>query len=96
MPKRDSTLTAFGRNVARIRAERGFSYLSGTERGGAEWRANATRSRYTDNREARKPCGMAKPDPVLKACGFFLKRHRLDSSSIDTRPHADFMGGSSE
>ena len=46
MPKRDSTLTAFGRNVARIRAERGFSqdklaekaemdrtYLSGIERG---------------------------------------------------------------
>ena len=25
MPKRDSTLTAFGRNVARIRAERGYS-----------------------------------------------------------------------
>ena len=46
MPKRDSTLAAFGRNVARIRAERGFSqdqlaekaeldrtYLSGIERG---------------------------------------------------------------
>ncbi len=46
MPKRDSTLTAFGRNVARIRAERGYSqdelaekadldrtYLSGIERG---------------------------------------------------------------
>jgi len=25
MPKRDPTLTAFGRNVARLRAERGFS-----------------------------------------------------------------------
>ena len=46
MPKRDPTLTIFGRNVARIRAERGFSqdklaesadldrtYLSGIERG---------------------------------------------------------------
>ena len=46
MPKRDSTLAAFGRNVARFRAERGFSqdklaeksdidrtYLSGIERG---------------------------------------------------------------
>ena len=46
MPKRDSTLAAFGRNVARICAERGFSqdklaekaeldrtYLSGIERG---------------------------------------------------------------
>jgi transcriptional regulator with XRE-family HTH domain len=46
MPKRDPTLAAFGRNVARIRAERGFSqdklaekaeldrtYLSGIERG---------------------------------------------------------------
>jgi transcriptional regulator with XRE-family HTH domain len=46
MPKRDETLTAFGRNVARFRNERGFSqdklaegadldrtYLSGIERG---------------------------------------------------------------
>ena len=46
MPKRDSTLADLGRNVARIRAERGFSqdklaekaeldrtYLSGIERG---------------------------------------------------------------
>jgi transcriptional regulator with XRE-family HTH domain len=46
MPKRDHTLTLFGRNVARIRGERGFSqdtlaekadldrtYLSGIERG---------------------------------------------------------------
>ena len=46
MPKRDTTLTAFGRNVARLRADRGFSqdklaekaeidrtYLSGIERG---------------------------------------------------------------
>jgi transcriptional regulator with XRE-family HTH domain len=46
MPKRDPTLAAFGRNVARIRAVRGFSqdqlaekadldrtYLSGIERG---------------------------------------------------------------
>ena len=46
MPVRDKTLAAFGRNVARIRAERGFSqdklaekadldrtYLSGIERG---------------------------------------------------------------
>ncbi len=46
MPKRDATLTAFGRNVARFRAECGFSqdklaekadldrtYLSGIERG---------------------------------------------------------------
>jgi transcriptional regulator with XRE-family HTH domain len=46
MPKRDRTLTAFGRNVARRRADRGFSqdklaelaeldrtYLSGIERG---------------------------------------------------------------
>ena len=46
MPKRDPTLTAFGRNVARLRADRGFSqdklaekadidrtYLSGIERG---------------------------------------------------------------
>ena len=46
MPKRDRTLTAFGRNVARLRAARGFSqdklaeladidrtYLSGIERG---------------------------------------------------------------
>lgn len=96
MPKRDSTLAAFGRNVARIRAERGFSCLSGIERGGAEWRANATHSRYTNNREAPKPCGMVKPDPVLQACGFFLKRHRLDSSSIDTEPHADFIEGRSE
>jgi transcriptional regulator with XRE-family HTH domain len=46
MPKRDPTLAAFGRNVARLRADRGFSqdklaekaeldrtYLSGIERG---------------------------------------------------------------
>ena len=46
MPKRDSTLAGFGRNVARIRTERGYSqdklaekaeldrtYLSGIERG---------------------------------------------------------------
>ena len=46
MPKRDETLTAFGRNVAKFRNERGFSqdklaeganldrtYLSGIERG---------------------------------------------------------------
>jgi transcriptional regulator with XRE-family HTH domain len=46
MPGRDGTLRAFGRNVARIRADRGFSqdklaekadldrtYLSGIERG---------------------------------------------------------------
>lgn len=46
MPKRDPTLAAFGRNVARLRTERGFSqdklaeasdidrtYLSGIERG---------------------------------------------------------------
>ena len=46
MPKRDSTLAAFGRNVARIRTDRGLSqdklaekaeldrtYLSGIERG---------------------------------------------------------------
>ena len=46
MPKRDKILTAFGRNVARLRADRGFSqdklaeladidrtYLSGIERG---------------------------------------------------------------
>jgi transcriptional regulator with XRE-family HTH domain len=46
MPSRDRTLRAFGRNVARIRAERGFSqdklaekadldrtYISGIERG---------------------------------------------------------------
>ena len=46
MPTRDSTLAAFGRNVARLRAVRGFSqdklaekaeldrtYLSGIERG---------------------------------------------------------------
>ena len=46
MPKRDLTLAAFGRNVARLRAERGLSqdklaesaeldrtYLSGIERG---------------------------------------------------------------
>lgn len=47
MPKRDPTLATFGRNVARLRAVRGFSqeklaekaemdrtYLSGIERGG--------------------------------------------------------------
>ena len=85
MPKRDSTLTAFGRNVARIRAERGFSqdklaeksdldrtYLSGIERG------------------VRNPGNKA----VLKLARGL--RVHLDSSSIDTEPQDALKGGHSE
>ena len=85
MPKPDSTLTAFGRNVARIRAERGFSqdklaeksdldrtYLSGIERG------------------VRNPGIKA----VLKLARS-LRAH-LDSSSIDTEPQHALKGGHSE
>jgi hypothetical protein len=55
MPKRDPTLAAFGRNVARIRAERGFSRKKPAEkadfanayRGGSRRGHDVTHRPYT-------------------------------------------------